>query len=63
MPRSRHALARAAADLTHVGQGNDGKADGDEHRSFVVADVPDPASAIAADTGLRIGFSGDLGER
>jgi len=41
----------------------DGKADGNEHRRFAVADVPEPASAIAADTGIRIGFSGDLGVR
>ena len=41
----------------------DGKADRNEHRRFVVADVPEPASAIAADTGIRIGFSGDLGGR
>lgn len=41
----------------------DGKADGNEHRRFAVADVPEPASAIAADTGIRIGFSGDLGGR
>jgi hypothetical protein len=41
----------------------DGKVDGNEHRRFAVADVPEPASAIAADTGIRIGFSGDLGGR
>ena len=34
MLRSRHALARAAAHLTHVGQGNDGKADGDGSPRF-----------------------------
>ena len=42
---------------------SDGKADGNEHRRFAVADVPEPASAITADTGIRIGFSGDLGGR
>lgn len=41
----------------------DGKADSKERRSFAVADVPEPDSAIAADTGIRIGFSGDLGGR
>ena len=41
----------------------DGTADGNEHRRFAVADVPEPALAIAAETGIRIGFSGDLDGR
>jgi SpoVK/Ycf46/Vps4 family AAA+-type ATPase len=41
----------------------DGTAEPDEHRAFVVADVPPPARAVGDATGIRIGFSGDLGSR
>jgi hypothetical protein len=41
-------------------------ADGDladpEHRTFAVADVPPVAAAEPADTGLRVGFSGRVGD-
>jgi len=37
----------------------DGAAD-DAHRSFAVGDVPAPAQASLGDTGIRVGFTGDL---
>ncbi len=38
----------------------DGVADADERRAFAVADVPPAAAAALTDTGLRVGFSGNL---
>jgi len=41
----------------------DGTADPAEHQAFTVADIPPPAAPVDQGTGIRIGFSGDLGDR